>query len=256
VTAIVVAGCALLGLVVAGFLNVVIDRVPDRAPLRGERDGEASAPVSLGGLPSQPWLGRRGRGGAAGSLPRRWLGVELLTATCFALAGWRFGAGWELAPVLVLTAALVAVSVVDLQLLRIPDRITFPALAASVPLIVAASLARDVPDAMRGALVGMVGYFVLLLVPHLVYPKGMGFGDVKLALLMGLHLGWLGWSAAAPVAGPVRIVLWALVLGSALGAVFGGLVALATKRNGAFPFGPALAAACFALVLASPALRI
>jgi leader peptidase (prepilin peptidase) / N-methyltransferase len=109
---------------------------------------------------------------------------------------------------------------------------------------------------MRGALVGMVGYFVLLLVPHLVYPKGMGFGDVKLALLMGLHLGWLGWSAAAPVAGPVRIVLWALVLGSALGALFGGVVALATKRNGAFPFGPALAAACFVLVLASPALRI
>lgn len=247
---------AALGLLVAPALNVVVDRVPDRLPLRGSRDGEADVAISILGVSAQPWLLRRGRAREGSRLPRRWLVVELATALGFAGIGWRFGLGWTAAPLLVLTAALVAVSVVDLQLLRIPDRITFPALGASVLLVVAASVALDVPDAIRGAAVGMVTYFVLLLVPHLVYPRGMGFGDVKLALLMGLHLGWLGWSDAGPLAGPVRIVLYALVLGSAAGAVFGALVALSKRRNGAFPFGPALAASCYVLVLAAPALQI
>jgi leader peptidase (prepilin peptidase)/N-methyltransferase len=248
----VVGLCALAGVVVGAFGNVVIDRVPDRVPLRGARDGETPAPVEVLGVPFQPWLVRLGRG----DLPLRWLLVELVMATAFVALALRFGASAALVPLLVLAACLVTVSVVDLQLLRIPDRITFPTLALSVPLIVVASVVADQPDAIRAALVGMVVYFLLLFVPHLVYPKGMGFGDVKLALVMGLYLGWLGWSPAAPLAGPVRLILYALVLGSALGALFGIVVALATRRRGAFPFGPALALACFVMVLLAPELRL
>jgi leader peptidase (prepilin peptidase) / N-methyltransferase len=204
----------------------------------------------------QPWLLRRGRGHDGSRLPARWVRVEVVTAVGFAALGVRFGDTVVVVPLLLLTASLVAVSVIDLQVLRIPDRITFPALGASLGLIVVIALAHDEGDAIRGAIAGMVVYFLMLMVPHLVYPRGMGFGDVKLALLMGLHLGWLGWSTAGPLAGPVRVVLYALMLGSILGAVFGGAVALASRHRGAFPFGPALAVGCFVMLFFAPGMRI
>lgn len=243
---------ALLGIPVGAFLNVVIDRVPDRSPLRGPRDGEASRPGEVGGIPFQSWLLRRGRAGPRGaSLPPRWLLVELVTAALFGVVAWRFGDDLAVVPLLVLAASLVAVSVIDLQLLRIPDRVTFPTLAVSLPLVVAVSLHHGTADEIRGALVGALAYFVLLLVPHLVYPRGMGFGDVKLALVMGLYLGWLGWDPVHPVAGPIQLVLYGLMLGCLLGVLFGVLSAVITKRRGEFPFGPALAVACLAVALGS-----
>ena len=240
---------ALLGIPVGAFLNVVIDRVPDRAPLRGARDGEASAPVLWAGIPAQPWLLRGRPPGHA--LPRRWLWVELATAAVFAALAARHGDSSDLVPLLLLGASLVAVSVIDLQLLRIPDRVTFPTLALAVPMIAAVSLQHDEADAIRGALIGGATYFVLLLLPHLAYPRGMGFGDVKLALVMGLYLGWVGWTDDLPVIGPVRLVLYGLMLGCVLGVVFGLLSRVVTRRGGAFPFGPALAAACLVVVLAA-----
>lgn len=239
----------LIGVPVGAFLNLVIDRVPDKAPLRGPRDGEASAPVLWAGVPAQPWFLRRRR--AALELPRRWLWVELATAAVFATCAARYGATTLLLPVLVLAASLVAVSVIDLQLLRIPDRVTFPTLAVAVPLIVAVSIQHDLGDSVRAALVGAGAYFLLLFVPHLVYPRGMGFGDVKLALVMGLYLGWLGWSPDLPLAGAFRLVLYGLMLGCILGVVFGIGVRIVTRHRGEFPFGPALATACMVVVLAA-----
>lgn len=239
----------------ASFLNVVIDRVPDRVPLRGPREGEPCPPVQLGPVPFQPWLLRRGRGSDA-ELPRRWLLVELLTAAVFTVFAARYSDDLLVVPLLVLGAALVAVSVIDIQLLRIPDRVTFPTLAVSLPLVLAVSIHRDTSDAFRGALVGALAYFLMLLLPHLAYPRGMGFGDVKLALVMGLYLGWLGWGPDHPVAGPIQLVLYALILGCALGVVFGLVSAVITKRRGEFPFGPALALACVVVALYAPDLRL
>ena len=98
---------------------------------------------------------------------------------------------------------------------------------------------------------------MLLFVPHLVYPAGMGFGDVKLALVMGLYLGWLGWAPDSPTSytGPLRLVLYALMLGCILGVVFGLVSQVATRRRGAFPFGPALALGCLVVVLFATELR-
>lgn len=236
------------------MLNVLIDRVPDKAPLRGPRDGEASAPVSWLGLPAQPWMLRRGRRGGE-ALPARWLLVEVVTAAVFAELAVRYGDSSVLVPLLVLGASLVTVSVIDLQLLRIPDRITFPTLAVALPLIVAVSIQHDSGGAIQAALIGSAAYFLLLFVTHLAYPAGMGFGDVKLALVMGLYLGWLGWSPAAPLAGPLRLVLYALMLGCAMGVVFGLAVQLITRHRGAFPFGPALALGCLVVVLFAADLR-
>jgi len=251
---VVVAGSALLGLLVGSVLNVVIDRVPDRAPLRGRRDGEPREPVSWLGVPAQPWVLRQGwRHGAA--LPARWLWVELATVVVFVELAVRYGDSWTLAPLLLLGACLVAVSAVDLMLLRIPDRITFPTLAAAVPSIVLVSLHQEVPESIRAALVGAGAYFLLLLVTHLLYPSGMGFGDVKLAVVMGLYLGWLGWTEPEPILGPLRLVLYALMLGCILGVLFGLATRVLTRAKGAFPFGPALAAACLVVVLFAADLR-
>lgn len=250
--AVVAAGVA--GVVVGPVLNVLIDRVPSKAPLRGARDGEAWMPVSLLGVPAQPWLLRRGRSGDD-ALPWRWLAVEGVTILAFVVMALRFS-DLELVAVLWLTAALVTVSVIDLQLLRIPDRITFPALAVALPMLVAISLYRDRPDAIQAALVGAVVYFLLLLVPHLVYPQGMGFGDVKLALLMGLYLGWMGWTPGYPIVGPIRLVLYGLIAGSLIGVVFGLSAQVVTRRRGAFPFGPALALGCLLVIYHAAELRL
>jgi leader peptidase (prepilin peptidase) / N-methyltransferase len=255
VSAAAVVGLGALGIPVGSFLNVVIDRVPDKLPLRGPRDGEVCPPVEVAGVPLQPWVLRGGRAGDR-SLPRRWLWVELATVVVFGLFAVRYGDDLRVLPLLVLGASLVAVSVIDLQLLRIPDRVTFPALAVSLPLVLAVSLRHDVRDAFVGALIGAVTYFVALLLPHLVYPRGMGFGDVKLALVMGLYLGWLGWSDLHPVGGPIQLVLYGLMLGCALGVVFGVLSAVITRRRGEFPFGPALALACIIIVVYAQDLRI
>ncbi|MEY2455534.1 MAG: leader peptidase (prepilin peptidase) / N-methyltransferase, partial [Acidimicrobiaceae bacterium] len=90
-------------------------------------------------------------------------------------------------------------------------------------------------------------YFVVLFIPHLISPRGMGFGDVKLALVMGLYLGWLGVTKFDAF----YLVLVAVFLGCLAGTVFGLLVSLVRRKRGAFPFGPALAAASFLVMLTS-----
>ncbi len=239
--------CGAAGVPVGAFLNVVVERVPDRTPLRAAVEGDPTPPRAWLGVPVQPWLLR-----GPGDRQARWLAVELATAAVFAAFGARYGDSTVVLPLLILGACLVAVTFVDLEHLRIPDRITFPALAAAVPAIVVVSLERGAADALKGAAVGMVLYFVLLLLPHLAYPRGMGFGDVKLALVMGLYLGWLGWAPDEEVLGPFRQVLYALMLGCLLGVVFGLVHAAVTRRRGEFPFGPALAAACVVIAIWVP----
>ena len=244
----VVLGSTILGLLVGSVLNVLIDRVPDKVPLHGPRDGEPVEPQRWLGLPAQPWLLRRG-GEEGVTLPARWLWVEIATAAVFAELALQYGETSVLVPLLVLGACLVTITVIDLQVQRIPDRITFPTLALALPLLIAVSVERDVTDSLRGALIGAAAYFGFLFLTHLIYPAGMGFGDVKLALVMGLFLGWLGWSTTYPVAGPLQLVFYALMLGCVLGVIFGLGVQLITKKRGAFPFGPALALGCLVIVL-------
>ena len=166
----------------------------------------------------------------------------------FALAAWRWEASAVLVPFLFLFAVLLVVSLIDLEHYRIPDRIVFPALGVSIGLISFVTVIEGYDLVfVRNALIGAVAYFVLLLVPHLIYPKGMGFGDVKLALLMGLFLGWL----YSDVFNGITLIMWALVLGSLLGVVAGIAFALIRGRRAEFPFGPALALGCVLVLLFS-----
>lgn len=144
---------------------------------------------------------------------------------------------------LLLFGVLVAVSVIDIRERRIPNRIVLPAVAVGALAIVAVSLVEGEPGVAGLAALGGLLYFGLLLIPHLINPAGMGFGDVKLGLLMGLFLGWL----AEDVASVISLVFAAAILGMVLGVVIG--VVVRAGWHGTFPLGPALAAATVVVVL-------
>jgi len=236
--------CAIAGLAVGVLLNTVIDRVPERRPLR---------PLALpcpacGATPSSVLAPLAGR--CQSCKAARPLGEQLVpvgTAMLFVAAGMHFGTTWVLVPFLVLFAALVAVTAIDIACFRIPDRIVFPTLVASVPLVVAVSLYYDSPAHVGYALAGAAGYFTLLFVPHLLYPKGMGFGDVKLALVMGLYIGWLGVDYASVV----YLVFVALMAGCVAGIGVSVLSRIVRGTGGEFPFGPGLALSTVVVVLFS-----
>jgi leader peptidase (prepilin peptidase)/N-methyltransferase len=214
-----VVGCVVAGLLVGAGMAVVIERVPEKRPVRRAPYPEIAASLRT---------------------PVGWI-VILLTAGLFAGMALRFGESWVLPAFLVFSASLVALSVIDLRLQLLPNRIVFPlALASPVLLGVAAILASD-GDAFLRSLACGFGAFVAFTVLHLISPRSMGFGDVKLSFILGLYLGWLG--AGETVLG--------LFLGFVYGAVI-GLLLLATKvrsRKDHIPFGPFLAAGALTAVL-------
>ena len=154
--------------------------------------------------------------------PERRAVYQALTATVFGLVAWRVGASWELPAFLYLAAIGVALSVIDLDTRRLPDAIVLPSYAvAGVLLLLPAALDGDWPAYLRAAL-GMAALYAFYLALVLVYPAGMGFGDVKLAGVLGIYLGWLGWG---------ELVVGAF-LGFLLGAVVGGGLMLARRATG------------------------
>jgi leader peptidase (prepilin peptidase)/N-methyltransferase len=98
--------------------------------------------------------------------------------------------------------------------------------------------------------VGAGAYFVGLLITHLISPNGLGFGDVKLALLLGLFLGW----AAGGYLDAVGLVVLGLLFASLLGSLVGIVLLVRRGRGAHYPFGPWLAAGTVAALLAAPAL--
>jgi leader peptidase (prepilin peptidase)/N-methyltransferase len=253
----------LAGLVAGGFATMLVDRIPDKTPLSlRSRCPQCEHPLSIAdAVPVLSWLRRRSCRHCGAAVTVAYPLVELATAGLFVAAVARYGVEWELLPPLVLIVALVSLSMIDMYVYRLPDRLVFPGLGVSALAIVVAAFGIDRPSAIGRAAVGMATYFLILFIAHLISPRGMGFGDVKLALLLGVHLGWtagsryVGWS---PV---FRLVVWALLLGCLVG-VIGGLSVALLRKGGknvvadpeaedgqpnrllghSFPFGPALAA--------------
>lgn len=184
--------------------------------------------------------------------------TELVTAALFALTVQRVGTGSEVVALLFLVAALVVLSAVDLRVYRIPDRVNFPSMVIGLGLIVVSSLERGAPELIGAALAGGLTYASMLFLAHLAYPRGMGWGDVKLAWLMGFYVGWVTWDDGTLVEQylfVLRGVILAFGIGSLLGAVFGGGYALARRSAKAvFPYGPSLAIGCLVVVLYAPEL--
>jgi leader peptidase (prepilin peptidase)/N-methyltransferase len=158
--------------------------------------------------------------------------VEGGTAVLFALTALRFGWSWELPAFLVLAGAGMLLAVIDLQHRLLPDRVVLPTLAGGSLLLAVAALAEQAGSPLLRAVLGAVVLFTVFLVLALISPSSLGMGDVKLAALLGLYLGWLGWGV--------------LLLGAAAGFVVQAVVALgllATRRiglRGELPFGPSM----------------
>jgi leader peptidase (prepilin peptidase)/N-methyltransferase len=167
-----------------------------------------------------------------------WLKRHRLLAPLLGVVGaavaLRTGAHPEVAAHVVAAVGLVVLSVIDLDLFLLPKRLVYPLLVATAALLGVAALVDGDGSAFGRALVGSLGAWAALLVLHLVSPTAMGFGDVRLALLIGLDLGWLGASE----------VILGIFAGFLLASVI-GLLLLVTRKRGrrdAVPFGPFLAA--------------
>lgn len=142
---------------------------------------------------------------------------------------------------------LVALAMIDIATYRLPDRIVLPSLCAAIVWITTVSLLDGHPDHVRSALAGAVVYFGVLLLAHLISPRGMGFGDVKFAALLGLLLGWI----APSVLDAVVLVLWAMLIGFAVGTTVGLVLLVRRRSNRPFPFGPFLALGTVVALLCS-----
>ncbi|GIM89333.1 prepilin peptidase [Paractinoplanes toevensis] len=236
----------LLGLAVGSFVNVVIYRVPRNESLvqPGSHCPHCGSAVrNRHNVPVLGWLVLRGRcADCAAPISARYPLVEAGTAALFVAVAAKFGWSWELPAYLYLAAVSIALAAIDIDLMRLPDKIVLPSYAVAPLLLLPAVIAEHSWDAaVRGLIAAVLlyaGYWILA-----VLPKGMGGGDVKLAPLLGLYLGWLGWSS---------VVVGAFA-GFLLGGVAGVLLMaakLATRRS-RIPFGPYMLAGAFLAVFAA-----
>jgi leader peptidase (prepilin peptidase) / N-methyltransferase len=225
------------------------------APARCARCGRALEAVAIGPVSLLPWILARGRCGACGERRPGWMAaVEVATAALFGAAAARLGWSAELPAVLVLLAGLVAVSAVDLVYLRIPTRFIHVTGAAAAAAIAAAAVASGPVGSVGGAALGAAIYAGFLGVFYLISPALLGFGDVRLAALIGAVVGWLAWAPDRPVEGPLTAVLRAAFVAGLVGTVAGFVLLAVRRQNRPFPFGPAMAAGAVFAVLV-PAVR-
>jgi leader peptidase (prepilin peptidase)/N-methyltransferase len=228
------------GLALGSFLNVVAARVPLRRSVVRPGSACMSCAASIAwydNIPVVSWALLRGRCRSCGArIPWVYPAVELTTAVLVAASVVAFGLTARAAVAAFFCAVLVAVSAIDLEHRIIPNRIVLPAAAIC---LAAQTVLEPSPEWVLAAL-GASGF---LLVAALVYPGGMGMGDVKLALLMGAVLG--------------RTVPVALMAGM-LVAVMPGVVLLVRHgrkaRKMGIPFGPFLAVGSVIALFAGDAL--
>jgi len=247
-TATVVVLATICGLLIGSFLNVVIVRVPaGRSVVRPRSACACGEPIrERDNIPVLSWLWLRGRARCCGApISVRYPLVEAGTAVAFgAVAGWT-GPSWRLPALLYLAAISVALTMIDLELKRLPDTIVLPSYPIAAVLLVIAAVAEGEPGRLVRSAIGAVALFAFYFTLRFVYPGGMGFGDVKLAGVLGLYLGWFGWQQT--------------VVGAFLAFLIGGVIGLALMalgragRKSQIPFGPfMIVGAWLGLAVAAP----
>jgi leader peptidase (prepilin peptidase) / N-methyltransferase len=225
-----ILSAAVLGLVVGSFLNVVAYRLPRRESLLHPRSRcpGCEAPIApYDNVPVLSWLVLRGRCRRCGTgISARYPLVELATAALYAAVVVAKDDPVEIALGLLLVTALVPITLIDLDLRLIPNRITLPAAVAAVVAGVVLDIGFVPEQLIAGAAAG--GFFLLA---AMAYPRGMGMGDVKLAGVLGLCLG----RAVAPA------IFAGLIAGVLVGAAIIARKGAREGRKTAVPFGPFLA---------------
>jgi leader peptidase (prepilin peptidase) / N-methyltransferase len=180
------------------------------------------------------------------TLTRSYLVVQLAVTGLFAAAAVRFADTGTLVLIgyLAFFTAAVALCAIDLDAFRLPDAIVGGALVVALPVVTLASVLGDSAERIRYALIGGAFYFGFLFVAHLVSPRGMGFGDVKLAALLGLHIGWLATSGVTAVV----LVLYAMLAGFLVGSAVGIVLFAFRGKSKHYPFGPFLIGGAIAVI--------
>lgn len=242
-TPLLVGLASVLGLVIGSFLNVVVWRVPRgesvvRPPSACPACGHRIRPRD--NVPVVSWLVLRGRCRDCGApISSRYPWVEATTGVLFAVVAWWLGPSWALPAFWYLAAISVALCLIDLDVHRLPDAIVLPSYPVAVVLLALASWnpsgSSDFAPLLRslGAGAVLLAFYLILVV---AYPAGMGLGDVKLAGVLGLYLGWVGWPA----------VLLGAFAAFLLGGVYGMVLILLgrAKRKSSVPFGPWMLLGC------------
>ncbi|MCH7800035.1 MAG: prepilin peptidase [Chloroflexi bacterium] len=241
----------LLGASVGSFLNVVADRIPSGRSLVSPGSYCESCNTTLGAVELFPvlsylWLRGKCRHCAA-RIPGRLAVVEAATGVLFLLLFLRFGPTAEFAVFAAATALLVAITLIDLEHGLILDKMVFPTVAL---LLVLAPfweyLGDDRTFFSSGGVIGSFAnsvsagamYFFLLFLVVILYPKGMGGGDVKLAALLGLLIGFPA----------VLVAFWVTVVVGGVVAVY-LLLARRRGRKDEIPYGPYMAVGAFVAIL-------
>ncbi|MGI9292047.1 MAG: prepilin peptidase [Gammaproteobacteria bacterium] len=269
-----ISGGVLLGLMVGSFLNVVIYRLPvmlerewlreaksmlsgDDAPLSQQDQPEENAETfnlltprsrcqscgkqiaAWNNIPVISWLILRGRcSGCKASISARYPIIELITGLLSGLVVWKFGSGLEVLAVLVFVWSLITLTMIDIDHMFLPDKITLPLLWLGLLMSLAANQAQASPfptlaSAVLGAAAGyLILWSVYWLFKLLTGKEGMGYGDFKLLAALGA---WLGISNIP------LVILLSAVVGAVVGIVM--IVALGRERQIPIPFGPYLAGA-------------
>lgn len=163
--------------------------------------------------------------------------VTAVAVACCAAIVARFGWGLLLPALFFLVLLAVPLTVIDIREHRLPDRLTLPA----YPVALALLAIQNAPAQLLHAILGLAGGFVFYLLLAVIYPAGIGFGDVKLAGVLGLYLGWFG----------ARAFLTGLAGGFVLAAVFGVALIAAGRatRKTQVPFGPFMLAGAVGAIL-------
>lgn len=251
------------GLLIGSFLNVVIFRVPAGRSIVSPPSacggcGARIRPIDNVPVLSWLWLGGRCRD-CKSRISARYPFVELLTGVVFAAIVLRFapwealdgsvpqmvGALAETVAFLVLAAVGVALAWIDLDTQRLPDAIVLPAYpVVGALLLVAAATTGEWGSLLRAAAGGAI-LFAAYFAMAFAYPQGMGLGDVKLAGVLGMALGWLGWGELAVGA------FGAFLLGGLFAVAL--VVARRAGRGSGIPFGPwMLGGAALAVLAGEP----
>lgn len=226
--------CSVLGLAVGSFLNVLVWRVP-----RGE--SVVSPPSACPGcstpirardnVPVLSWLllKRRCRD-CREPISARYPLVEVGTALAFTLVAFATGPSWTLPAYLYGAAIAIALTLIDIETHRLPNVIVVGSYPVVVVLLAVAAWGTGDWGSLLRALLGGAALFAFYLLLVIIYPAGMGLGDVKLAAVLGAYLASVGWGT--------------LVVGGFAGFLLGGVFSVvlvgarSAGRKTAIPFGP------------------
>ena len=249
----------LLGLLIGSFLNVVVYRLPimmerewrlQCAELLGDPQPAAGTPFNLmtpssrcptcdrpikayENIPVLSYLFMRGRCACGEtSISPQYPLVEACTGVLSGIVAWRFGFGASTATALLLTWALIALSIIDLKKQLLPDSITLPFLWLGIALALF-GVFTDLKSSVIGAMAGYLSLWsVYQLFRLLTGKEGMGYGDFKLLAMLGA---WQGWQYL------IAIIIVSSLAGALVGITL--IVLRGRDRNIPMPFGPFLAAA-------------